>query len=235
MKIPISILFIIFAAAPLCAQSDFLVFAQVADGAFNDGTSYRSTLMVQSLPSSSPTTCTFRLYGVTATFGGLSGPALALTIPSNGWLQTKSTGVQAFQGGYATLTCSSPVFANLSYAYYAGNTKLGEATVFGVRPALQFRLIADQTEGGRLGVAIANDTDGRRDYVLTLTRSDGSFFASAPVQVPARSSVAKFVDELLPSSQNQILEATITSPLSSSFSAVGLRFTGSVFTTIPAN
>ena len=235
MKIPISILFIIFAELPLCAQSDFLVFPQVADGAFNDGTSYRSTLMVQSLQSSSPTTCIFRLYGMSATFDGLSGPAPALTIPSNGWLQTKSTGAQAFQSGYATLTCTNPVFANLSYAYYAGNTKLGEATVFGVRPALQFRLIADQTESGRLGVAIANDTDIRRDFTITLKRSDGTTFASAPMQVTARRSMAKFVDELVPSSLNQILEATIAAPDFSSFTAVGLRFTGPVFTTIPAN
>jgi hypothetical protein len=230
----------LFAAALLLfsgiafGQEKFFIFPQFADGAFSDGTSYRSTLMVQ-VWLSTPVTCTLRLNGMTTTLGSASGSVFSISIPGSGWFQVRSNGTQAFQSGYAALTCSDYVFANVVYSYFAGGSKLGEATVFGVDPTYTFRIVADQTEGARLALAMANDTDISRNYRITLKRSDGTAFGSSTVNVGARQTLAKFLSELVPTSVNQLLEATIEAPDFSDLSVVGVRYTGPVFTTIPAN
>jgi hypothetical protein len=128
------------------------------------------------------------------------------------------------------------VFANLGYAYYANGVKVGEATVFGVAPYYRFRLVADQTDGASLGLALANDSDISENYTVTLRRSDGTVFATMPLTLPAKQSMARFLTQFVPSSANQNLEVEVRSTtFSDSLAVVGLRYTGPVFSTIPAN
>lgn len=91
------------------------------------------------------------------------------------------------------------------------------------------RLFLDQREGARLAVAIANNSDIPRTYRLTF----GSI--TATTQVPARTSLAKFLNELMTLPANAVRLLKIESTDFTSFGAIGLRFTGGVFTTIPAN
>ena len=126
------------------------------------------------------------------------------------------------------------MFANVLYAFYsASGMKLSEATVFSAAPSIQSRLILDHRDGARLGVAIANITDIARTYTITLT--EGPNVKTTSITVPAQRSQAMFVDELLAAPSETVGILTIRSGDLSEFSAVGLRFTGTAFTTIPAN
>src|SRR5687768_16528895 len=128
------------------------------------------------------------------------------------------------------------VYTNVLYSYFINGFKMSEAAVFGLDPSYSFKLIADQTEGARLGIAIANNTDISRTYEIELRRSNGTTFATTTTTVPARQSVARFLDTLISSSSNQILEAEISDTAFSFDSAVmGIRMSGTVLATIPAN
>jgi hypothetical protein len=52
--------------------------------------------------------------------------------------------------------------------------------------------------------------------------------------VSARTSLAKFLDELIPATAGRISRVTIESADLAYFETIGLRFTGAVFSTIPA-
>jgi hypothetical protein len=125
------------------------------------------------------------------------------------------------------------VYAEALYSYYATNgTKIAEATVFSSEGDVggfpSYRIIADQ-RGSQLGVAIANDSDLPRTYKLTINSLTGS------ITVPARSAVAKFLTEVVPASANTVGLLQIESADFSDFYAIGLRFTGATFSTIPAS
>ena len=228
-------------------QSIFLLFPQIADGVFPDGQSYRSTLMVQNPDSFTRRICTLQLYGLTTTLRTETGidllpsgeNSIDLTIPAGGWALLQSPGTQQFQRGYGTLRCVGTVYATLLYGYYLNGVKLSEAAVFGAESWNKFNLIADQTEGARLGIAIANDSDIAANYQITLRTTSGVTFSTTTVLVGPRSSLARFLDELIPASRNQILEAKIEragGPTALLFDSavIGIRMTGAVLTTIPA-
>lgn len=217
------------------SSNTFHVFPQFADGILSDGSSYRSTLMIQPSFSSSPVTCNLTLRGMTANFGSGSASSFDITIPANGWMLVRTAGTQSFQSGYATVTCNTFVDAQVLYAFYVGGFKASEATVFSSRPLSSFKLLADQTESARLGLAIANNTDIAHTYQITLVNATGSTFGTGTVAVGARQTIARFLDELLPATTGRMLQVQIRASDFSDFSIIGLRFTGSVFTTIPAN
>lgn len=218
------------------AQEKFFIFPQVADGRFPDGTYYRSQINVQQWLSTGNVNCTLRLNGMSTTFGSESGSLFTFSMPKDGWLAVQTAGTQSFQSGYAALTCSDYVYANLTYSFFTPTgLKLGEATVFGVNPYYTMRLLADQTSGARLGIAIANDTDIEHTYRLTLRHSNGSTFTTSSVTIAARRSLARFLDELVPSTVGGIFEVEVDAQDFTDLSVIGLRYSGQVFSTIPAS
>ena len=219
----------------LCAQSTFNVFPQVADGRFGDGTSYRSTLMILPWFEGDSPTCTLTLYGMSAVFtGGGASSTFTVNIPAGGSAAVQTTGAQSYQGGYGTLNCTAAVFANVLYTFYASSGgKIGEATVFPSAESVKSRLIADHRDGSRLGIAIANNNDSDRTFLVTYVT--GSTTLSATIAVPARRSLAKFLDEVISVPAGSVGVVTVTSPTLTNFSVIGLRYTGGVFTTIPGS
>jgi hypothetical protein len=213
MKIILLVIALIFLSsmgASAHSIDTFFVFPQFADGVLSDGSSYRSTLMIQPAFSSNSMTCNLTLRGMTTSFGssGISS-SFSISIPAGGWTQIRTNGTQAFHSGYATLTCSTFVNAQVLYTLYERGIKASEATVFPSNPSFIFKLLADETEGARLGLAVANDTDLSRAYQITLLTSGGSTYAKRTVNVGARQSVAKFLDELIPAAANQILQVQV--------------------------
>jgi len=218
---------------PALSQSQFHVFPQFADGRAADGTYYRSTLTVLPWSGAGPPNCTFMLYGMTATFDvGPTGYYFTAYIPPGAMLSAPTSGAQFLQTGYGTLSCSTSVYANVIYSYYAQNDqKIGEATVFS-SPETSFSRMAFDVRGAvRQAFAIANNTDFNRSYTVSL--GSGGSTRSVRLLVPARRNLARFVDEVLPVVPESIGVLTIQSDDFSSFSTVGFRFTGGVFTTIP--
>ena len=93
------------------------------------------------------------------------------------------------------------------------------------------RFIADHRNGARLGVAIANNTNSAHTYRLTATIND--MVETGEFMVPARRNIAKFLDELIPLPSGTVTWVEIRALDQSAFYGVGLRFTGSVFATVP--
>src|SRR5258706_1586323 len=112
---------VLLTSIPAFSQALFHVFPQFADGRSPDGTYYRSTIMVVpwSGAASAPN-CEFVLYGMTATFDvGANGYYFTAYIPPGTMLSAPTSGNQALQTGYATLNCTSYVYANVLYSFYA--------------------------------------------------------------------------------------------------------------------
>jgi hypothetical protein len=211
------------------------VFPLIADGSFPDGTSYRSTLMVQSLGMASGVTadCSVQLHGLTVVFESSMASTLNFSLGSNGWFQTRTTGTQPFRSGNATLTCTQPVYANVLYSLYSGSTRISEATVFSADFASSYRVIADQREGARVGIAVVSPASSTLTYTIVFRDEQGVPGATRGLMVPPMGTRTIFVDELLPSSSGQITEIEIRFS-GIPVSAIALKFTGPVFTTIPA-
>jgi hypothetical protein len=236
-KLSLAALFTLFLAVPSFAQDTFHVFPQFADGNYGPNTYYfKSTLYILPWFSSDAVACSLNLRGMTANFeGGASGNQFNINIPVGGFFIGRTTGTQPVQSGYATLTCNEYVYASLVFTYYYPNgTKASEATVFSSSENYSTRMVFDHTQGARLGIAIANDTDLTRTYDITLTGTFGTRIGSHAV-APRRSLVG-FIDDLvtgLPPSAVGIMK--IEAKDFSYHYVIGLRFTGVVFTTVPGN
>jgi len=209
----------------------FHVFPQIADGASGDGTYYQS-LLVATNAGDVQASCTLRLYGVPAirVFGSTT-----FTIPASGAFTLLPTLGSFFPlaTGYATLTCDRAVTSTLAYFYANSSSVLGAAAVFGSPPTRRAQLVADERAGSRLALAVANDTDTPGQYDVTLVSQSGQAGATAKLSVPARSSVARYMDEVVQVPANFLGGVRVTST-GGSFSLIGLNFVGSIFFTQPA-
>lgn len=215
------------------AQSRVHIFPQFIDGRAADGSSFRSTLTITPWTVASAPFCTLVLYGMTAEFNtGVSGFYFTSVVPANSVLSAPTSGKQAIQSGYAVLECTDFVYASVILSYYASdNSKIGEATVASSVEAVVSRMVLDVRGGVQQAFAIANNTDFARSYVLSL--ASGGTTRSVRVFVPARRNFARYVHEFLPIAPDSVGMLTIQSEDFSFFSAVGFRFSGSLFTTIP--
>jgi hypothetical protein len=100
-------------------------------------------------------------------------------------------------------------------------------------------MAADQQGGSQLAFAIANNTTQPQTYWVSF--NDNSLpqgRIGTNVIVPAHTSVAKFVTEILPASSNrfgwvEIVPANYGELFGTGFSVIALRYTGAAFSTIP--
>lgn len=210
------------------------VFAEFADGKFSDGSYYRSTTMVAT-DSISNVSCTWTLYGLTVTGFG-DGTRLMFSLAPGGWDIRKTPAVQDFKAGYATLMCSGPVTAQILYTYFSSSGQvLSEATVFSSPAATIGQLLADQTNGSQLGIAIANHSDTMKDFIIsaqTMSRAAGE----TVIRIPARSQVARFLNEMIstiPPNFTGVVHVYSNSDDFDDIFMIGLKYTGNAFTTIP--
>jgi hypothetical protein len=226
-------------SSPGDGRSTQHIFPQFADGKFSDGSYYRSTVGLTAATSDSGT-CSARLFGSPGiTIQSSSGTPIVLgtlTINSNaglgGYFVGRSTGTAAFQSGFLTLICTTPHTAQVVYSYYTPEgVKLSEATVFSSPPGTRLQIFADQRDGAQLGLAVAN-TNSTPVTVGFATFVGGTSAGSSEVTIPASSNYVKFLNEIHSSyPPNQLGTVIIQSTVP--VAAIGLRFTGTAFTTIP--
>ncbi len=209
--------------------SAYHVFPQFADGRLSDGSYYRTTIMIVNSSNSSGT-CTLRLYGLTVNGSSVFNYG---TFPAGSWnITTSISSMQNLKSGYATLQCGMPVEAQLLYSFYsASGAKISEATVFSSPSAESVLVLADNREGSRLAIAVANDSDQSRTYVIAAYNNLGNLMGSSTRTLAARSNLAVFVDDLITLPPNYYGPVLV---FGGSSSVIGLRFSGSLFTTIPA-
>ena len=228
---------------PLPANNDdarlSLIFPQVADGSFSDGTFFRTTIALAN-ESSDVVNCHLILYGMDADFGAGRDSWFPLSVPAYGVMSARTTGAGRLQSGYATVGCDDyGISGHLTYATYdASGTKIAEATVFPTKyESSSYSIIVDGGDGASLGLAIANNTDLLRTYDLTLWDQGGGVVSTGFATVSARSNSARFLDELVspPPVSGIVYLLEIRSSDYSRFSMIGIRVTGSVFSTVPTH
>ena len=105
--------------------------------------------------------------------------------------------------------------------------------MFSSPSAQSVEVLADNREGARLGLAIANDSD-QNNVVYTISVFDvkGAQVGTGTMTLAARTARAAFLDELVSLPPGQYGPVYITSS-NGTASVIGLRFTGGAFTTIP--
>jgi hypothetical protein len=217
------------------------VFPQIADGTFPDGTSYSSVLFATNTGASSAN-CTYRLYGLSGDRLPNQGPFDPFVLPAFGGFTIRGTkGTASFASGYATLSCDQPVAASVLYQFGTATAILGLATVFSAPRSLVAQYTVPNTNTGiRLGLAIANDTDVDEQYVAILTTSDGGEVGRTNLTIQARSTIARFVNELFTvppagffGSVAIISAKLLSGATAAEFRTVGLLFFGNTFSTMP--
>ena len=227
------------------AQQKAFVFPEVADGVFDNGGYYKTTFII--LPTESSTsvvTCGFALYGLGV---DLDGKGLV-----TGWTATVSPGIpyvasssanQQVHTGYATLSCTDYVRALVLYSSYAKDgTGANLGAVFGWSDSsCSFNTAAieptDQRGGSQVALAIANNTTQTQTYGVSFTDNTPQGPTYTTVTVPAHTSIAKFLTEILPASSNRVGYALISQGPGTVFgtgsSVLALRYTGAAFSPIP--
>ena len=224
------------------AQQKEFVFPQVTDGAFNNGDYYKTTFMILPGPSTSVVTCEFVLYGLGVDLDGkgIVTRWTAAISPGSSYVSTSSAN-QQISTGYATLSCTDSVYAQVLYSAYAKdgtgwNIALGLGASCWASDTAE--MAADQTGGSQLAFAIANNTTQTRTYGVTFTDTQNHSIVKI-VTIPAQTSVAKFLTEILPASASYVGSMTIalhtSTFLDPGFSVMALRYTGAAFTTIPVS
>ena len=186
-----AVVILVFALqSPGWAQSDFHIIAQVADGSFADGSSYKTTFTIIPWFETDTPTCDIRFYGLEVQLGSETSDSFTVNFTAGGsyYIQQTSAG-QAYDWGYATVACDDDVFVQGVYSSYtADGVKTGEATVFSTEGESNFgaRFLVNGSEGARTGVAVANDSDSPRTYSIAFRHSAG--ISMGAVSVPARTS-----------------------------------------------
>jgi hypothetical protein len=228
MKPAMIVVFILSAALSVSAQQQSwtAVFPIIADGIMQDSTYYQTAITTVN-PSSLPSSCVLTTnYMVPRTTN------ISIDFQAWQWLITRLPGTSAFSPAYGVASCSQPVATLAVYSFYtASGVKTGEATVLPAAPGTVLQYVVDQTGGSRLGVAIVNDSDNPQTVKLTIYSVEGTVAAEKELQMSAREVQTKFVDEFT-GWNGTMGVALLTSPFP--IYSAGLRFTGPVFTTVPA-
>jgi hypothetical protein len=214
-------------------RAEMHVFPEFVDGRFPDGSSYISTIMISS-DNTTTTNCTVTLSGLTVPGFG-NGSTQTLNIGSGAWAILTTPGTQSIQAGYATVACGAPVAAQVLFSSLSASGLVSaEATVFSSPSATMAQLLADERNGARLAMAIANTSTGTSSYLVQAFDATNQQVGSATVQIPGQAQTAKFLDELI-AVPNNFVGTVVISPASGTGAvyAIGLIYHGEVFTTIP--
>lgn len=251
LTITIAVSFVCFGDAAFAQQdgrAGLHTFPQIVDGRLPDGTYYRSAIYISN-PNTDALRCSVELYGMRTTFQDTAGSVFDggrfnVVLQGNASTVLRTSGSSSFQAGYAVVVCTLSPFAVVMlsnsvvvYGFYAPNgTKLSEATVFSSPRSQVSLLIADQRDSAKLGIAIANDNDSAASAGVVATNLLGDLVASTPLIIPMHSQYAKFINELLPTLPNNFVGHINVVSVSDQLplAVIGLRFTGTAFTTIPA-
>ena len=215
------------------ALSRFHVFPQIADGG-----GWQSIFLVTNV-SQSDSRCTLQLQGLSVDrfprVSGVSasGSTATFTLKSGGYLVYRSTNQQSLAAGYATLDCAEPVEAQVLYvAKDASGTTTGMATVFSSPPGTVFQFPVLALEN-RLAAAVANDTSSEASCRLVLEDPARVTQGEATFSVPAKSTVARFLDQVIALPGGSFTTGSATLSCDQQVSVIGLYVDGALFTTLP--
>ncbi len=207
------------------------------------GGGWASTLTLAAL-NEDETTCTFSAQGRHMTLRAVSGHTASGTeIPLVGFkagqwniFKTEAPDDGPVSSGMAILQCDRAVQTHTLFSLTVGGSVVAEALV---EPSHEFKafeeyvlFFADHRNAARFGVAVANPSDRAIDVSVQVSDDQGEVIVDTTVNVDANASKAFFLDELgtIPEGHT----GGVALRADESLYVIGLRFTGQVFTTIPA-
>ena len=231
--------------------ANLYVFPMFVDGNVPGAAIFKSTLRIASTTNTNPVNCTLSQRNTSATLTGASGyvyitsvvtgdfsPLSVTTIKQPIGLSSeiaRTSGQPALKTGYAELSCPTPAVTSVQYAYYDGSgNKLGEATVEPATLGNSFQFLIDKRDGTRLGFALANDSAIQGQFrVIARDQFNQVVDFNITDTVQPWSQISRFVDEELSHlPANFVGTVEIVGVPGSQSYAVGLQFTGAVFTTV---
>ena len=249
-------------AITLCFQSnvyaDTLLFPYIADGRLGDGSSYTTSLVIYNRVTTAndcelgtegfATAATINLRNNTTQSLSDAAP-FRFTLANNGWQVIRTSGTGTFRSAIAILDCSGALSAQAIYtAFDPAGRKISETPIFGVglddgtvlsdHIDSAIHVVADLRNGEGLGLAITNLVNRTISVTISLRSETDTLIKEGTLSIPGYGVRLGFVDQLVQTTipANFVGRVVIFSNdanLMDYFSVTGLRFLGSVFSTVP--
>jgi|SRR5438128_8545477 len=237
------------AAAQSSAAPNLYVFPVFADGTAG-GLNYRSTVKITQTSAPISMKCLLTQRNTSAPFTGIVGyfysadvldagfsPAAVSQVfldPTLPFEILRTSGQSQLKTGYAELSCPGAVQPELQLSLFDSlNKKLGEATIASATQGLSFQFLIDRRDGTRLGFSLVNDS-AIEGLFLLVARNQQNFEVDRNYDIiQPWSQVSRFVDEMLKRLPSDFVGSIELVGLSGGKNyAIGLQYTGAVFTTI---
>ena len=234
--------------AQTAATSNVYVFPLFVDGS-SGGVTYRSTVKITKTSTADPTQCQLIQRNTSAPFTGIAGGSYSADVFDGGFsppaltlltldrflpFEILRTGGQSrLTTGYAMLSCTGTVQTQLQFSLFdTQNTKLGEATILPAVQGNSFRFLIDTRDGTRLGFSLANNSTAGGQFAL-IARDQFNYEVDREYAwIDPWSQVSHFFDEMLALPANFVGTVELTGVSGGRNYAIGLQFTGPVFTTV---
>jgi hypothetical protein len=244
---------------PVNVYADTLVFPYIADGKLSDGSSYTTSFVVYNRETT-VNDCGFGTKGFTdplpinlrnnSTQSVTDTAPYTFALTNNGWQIIRTSGTSTFRSAIAFIDCSGAITAQAIYtAFDAGGRKLSETPIFGIdiddgnvlsdHIDSAIHVVADLRNGEGLGLAITNVEDHTISLTISLRSETDTLVKEGTISIPAYGIRLGFVDQLVqttipPNFVGRVVIFSNDANLTDYFSVTGLRFLGSVFSTVPA-
>jgi len=241
---------VLFASQALAQTqaSNTYIFPLFVDGT-SGGISYQSVVRITKTSTANPLQCQFTQRNTSAGFTGVGGSTYTADVLDSGFSPPaltqltldqflpfeilRTSGQSPLKTGYARLSCPGTVETQLQVSLYDSNrNKLAEATILPAVQGKSFRFILDTSDGTRLGFSLANDSPGAGQFVLVARDQFNNEVDRVYTWIDPWSQVSRFVDEMLALPAHFVGTIELVGISGGQNYAVGLQFTGSVFTTI---
>ena len=199
------------------------------------GGGWASTLTVHAL-GDGPTTCRLTAGGrVLPPWRDISSGQEAMLNLDEWYFQVLKTGnTGSLSSGMAMLECNKEVWTHVLFSLDSGGSTISEALVEPAEPDSLVVFVADHHGGSRFGVAVANPSDQAIEVTVSVTGLAEGVEKEVEVSIPPHESKAFFLDELYDIPKDHLGGVALWSNDGRLLYVIGLRFTGLVFTTIPA-
>jgi hypothetical protein len=236
-------------ASQLGAQSssNVYVFPVFAVGSAA-GTTYRATVKINETGTATKVQCALVQRNTSASLTRLDGQVYTADVLDAGFSPAAQTTIfleqypfeilrtndpSPLKTGYAKLSCPAAVQSQVQVSLFdAQNNKLGEATVPPATAGASFQFLIDRRDGTRMGFSLVNDSTGFEQFTLIARDQFNNVIDQKFDNIEPTSQVSRFVDEMLTLPANFYGSVEIVAFGGQQNYAVGLQYTGTVFTTI---